>query len=519
VHTSRAEAHHRGILSNPLPLLLFCALTSLYFSHFRPPFIPIWESNDQWDILKDPARMWEGDRIYRDFYEQTTPGVAVVDLLFFRLFGLKNWIPNLHEVLLGLSLTWLIVIISRKVFRDGSFLTLLPGFLFLTFAFFFHAEDTHRWYSSLAVLAAIAVVMEERTPWRLGAAGALSGLASFFTQTQGVFAVLGLGVFLIWEGHRRGYKQREFLLQASCLLGAAFATVLATDAYFIWEAGLGRFLDCIIRIPVLYFSGDQGNTWHVYMSEAPQLPHWYNLPGLGRFYLIYALLPLVYILFLVRYRCETAKGEEGVRLMLVNIMGLSLFASVAMAPSHFRLCTVSPPAFLTLIYWIRGPGKLRRILAGSLWAAVLYLGVVCPLRVQASPAVYLQLPRGRMAFDPRAPSEYEMLRWLSSRTRAGETFLATAHARFIFPLALRPVDETSCYDNTRATRPEWVQSAVAALEKYRVRLVDWSPDGLEPSVYRPQEDHLEPLRKYVQGNYHLVKRFGDGAEEIWQRNE
>ena len=45
----------------------------------------------------------------------------------------------------------------------------------------------------------------------------------------------------------------------------------------------------------------------------------------------------------------------------------------------------------------------------------------------------------------------------------------------------------------------------------------------DPKFYRPEEDFVEPLKKYVQMNYHLVKRFdstnSDEIEEIWQRNE
>jgi hypothetical protein len=523
VHNLGAGVPRQGILSNPLPLLLLCALASLYLSHFRLPSAPIWEPNDQWDVLKDPARMWEGDRIYRDFYEQTTPGTAVVDLLFFRMFGLKNWIPNLHEVLLGVGLTWLVVMISRKVFREERFLALLPGFLFLTFAFFPHMEDTHRWYSCAATLAALAVVMEARTSWRLAAVGVLAGLASFFTQTQGVFAVMGLIAFMVWEWRERNAPWQDLLQRTACLLAAFVATVLATDGYFIAKAGFERFLDCIIRIPVLYLSRDQGNTLHVYMSEMPGLSHWYNVPGLGRFLLIYALLPLVYLLFLARYRRGIANREKRIPLMLLNVMGLFLLASVAMAPSHFRLCTVSAPAFVILIYWIRGSVMVHRILAGSLWIAVLYLGVTGLLRTQASPVVYLQLPRGEMAFVQQTSGEYEMMRWLSSRTQPGDVFLATGQIGILFPLALRPVDEASGYDDTSVTRPEWVQNAVASLDKYRIRFIEWPPDRTDSRFYRAKEDNLAPLREYVERNYHLVKRFdgpaGDDLGEIWERNQ
>jgi hypothetical protein len=383
-------------------------------------------------------------------------------------------------------------------------------------------EDTHRWYSCAATLGALAVVMEKRTSWRLGAAGILSGLASFFTQTQGMFAIMGMIAFMVWEWREGESSRQELLKKTACLLAAFVATVLATEAYFIWKADLGRFLDCVVRIPVLYLSADPANTWHVYMTEMPHLPHWYNLPGLGRFLFVYALLPLVYLLFPVRHRQEAAHGEEWRGLLLVNIMGLFLFASVALAPSNFRLCTVSPTAFVALIYWLRGDGKIHRIIAGSLWVAVFYLGVVNPLRVQVSSVNYLQLPRGRMAFPPQAATDYQMFQWLACRTRPGDPFLAAGQLGALFPLALRPVDEASGYDNGRATLPKWVESAVAALERYRVQFIEWPPDSIDPSFYRPEEDHLAPLREYVQRNYHLVKRFesltGDEFEEIWERN-
>jgi hypothetical protein len=128
-----------------------------------------------------------------------------------------------------------------------------------------------------------------------------------------------------------------------------------------------------------------------------------------------------------------------------------------------------------------------------------------------------------MAFSEQAPGQYELLRWLSSQTRPGDFFFPARQPGILFPLALRPVAKASGYDNTGATRPEDVQDAVAALEEYHVRFIEWPPDSTDPSFYRPEEDHLEPLREYVQKNYHLVERFGnrtgDEREEIWERNK
>jgi hypothetical protein len=513
-----------AILSYPLPLLLLSVLAFLFFSQFRLPFTPIWDPNDQWDALNFPVRMWAGEVPYRDFYERLTPGTAVVHLLFFRLFGLRNWIPNLHIIFLGLGLTWLMVIVSRKVIRESPFLTLLPSMLFLAFAFLPHMEDTHRWYSCLTTLAALAVVMKERTRWRLGAAGFFSGLASFFTQTQGVVAVMGLGAFLLWEVLTRRGQRKDSLQQWACLLGAWAATVLASDAYFIGKAGLGRFIDCVVRIPVLYLSSvDRANTWHVYLSEMPHLPHWYSLPSLGLFLFIYPCVPFVYIISLLSFPRQVVGHEEKkARLVLLNFTGLSLFAGVALAPSNFRLCSVSPPAFIALICLVCEYERLRRIAAAALAVAALYFLVNYPLRHQALSPLYLDLPQGRMAFLPRSVTEYELMRWLSARTRPGEPFLTTHGGYFLYPLALRQVGEAFGYTNTRATRPEWVQNAVAALSRFRVRFVAWPPAETDPKFYIPQEDSLSPLKDYVMKNYHLVKRTGgdeaNGPEEIWERN-
>ena len=521
--TPIAKAPLGKFLSRPLPLLLLGALVCLYFSYFRLPFTPIWVGFDQWGWLGDAARMWGGERIYRDFFELTTPGLEVVDLFTFGLFGLKNWIPHVHVILVGLSTTWLVVVISRKVIARGQFYALLPGFLFFTFAFFPTMAETYRWFSSVALFAGLAVVMEEQTLRRLVLAGALFGVASFFTQTSGVFAALGLVAFIFWEWREGNSGRLGLLRKTACLLGAFVATVLATNAYFVWRAGLVRFLYCVVRYPLLYYPTDRvHNSWHVYLSEIPQFPPWSHLPPLGRFLFIHALVPLIYLVFLVWRRRRPTHGEEEVRLMLLNIMGLFLFASVAPSPSYLRLCTVSPPALIILVYWMQREGRLQRILTGLLWFAVCGSGMIHPLRVQRSAMSVLQLPRGPVAFPEQASDAHDMVQWLASQTKPGEFFFAPGEPGILFPLALRPVDESGGYDNTDATRPEYVQSAIAALERRRVRLIQWPPDSTEPRFYRREEDHLGPLKEYVQRNYHLVKHFdsptSDEWEEIWERN-
>ena len=109
---------------------------------------------------------------------------------------------------IGLAFAGLSIQISRKVM--SARLALLPGALFLTIPFARFLDGTHHWFSGLAVVAAIAVLIEKRTPARISAAGALCGLALCFTQMRGLLSALGIGVFLLWEARRnlQGWRDK-----------------------------------------------------------------------------------------------------------------------------------------------------------------------------------------------------------------------------------------------------------------------------------------------------------------------
>lgn len=60
-------------------------------------------------------------------------------------------------------------------------------------------DGTHHWFSLTLSLWAIRVFMPCRTPFRVISAGALTGVAAFFTQTGGAAAVIALLFALLWE--------------------------------------------------------------------------------------------------------------------------------------------------------------------------------------------------------------------------------------------------------------------------------------------------------------------------------
>lgn len=439
----------------------------------------------------------------------------MVYLVAFRLLGVQAWIPNLVLVWLGVGMVWVSVVIARKLWRGWP--VFLPGLLFLTFAFRTRPDASHHWYSSLASLAATAVLIEKRTPARLAAAGALCGLASWFTQTRGAAAVLGLLVFLWWDERTKSDCCHWPFRSGAEVLSVYLATVLGFSSYFAWRAGPGRFFSSTVGFVVRYWSADTDwNSLSVYMSELPTYLSWNRLPGLFIYLFIHALLPLVYIAFFFRYRHwrGSRPNEPWDRLMLVNLVGLSLFLGIASAPNLSRLCAVSLPALIVLVWLIRsgeGPGGF---LLKSLGTLALALAILSTVRTQIRWRGYLDLPIGRAAFQD--PIHYEEVQWLLNRTRAGEFFYEAYLPEMYFPLALRNPAPISYVTPTDFTRPEQVQAVIEGLDRHSVRYVVWSREVDLRTRNRPQADHLGPLRAYLWSHYRMAKVFSN-FDVVWER--
>lgn len=143
----------------------------LYLDIFVLPATPTWFGGRTQAIHShNAARMLDGEMIYRDFFQYTPPGTELVYLALFKLFGVRAWIPSGVLVALGLGCALLSIVISRRLLPSPT--CYLPGLLFLATAYQRNLDASHHWYSVLAVMAALAVVIEQRTPRRLTAAAA-----------------------------------------------------------------------------------------------------------------------------------------------------------------------------------------------------------------------------------------------------------------------------------------------------------------------------------------------------------
>ena len=501
-------------------LFLLAALGYLYRFLFIVPFLPV-ENNgiaDSLLYLAPGQRMLEGDLIYRDVFEYLTPGTALVNFFMFKLFGLRLWIPDLLALLLGLGIIWLGVVISRKMMRPG--LTLLPSALFLVSRRAFLLDPTHHWYSVLAAMAAIAVLMERRTAARIVAAGLFCGLCACFTQTRGFAVVLGFAFYLWWESGQKREGWRALLRKESWLLCSCLVTFLAVNAHFIWNAGLARYLWCTIAFPLKYYP--KGGSWNTIQALTTEFPAYDSLRTFlhpfGLWLSLFVTVPLLILLFFVHYWRGLNKKpvDYWERPMLVAIVGLFMLLGIAPAPDSVRMAMSGLPAFILLGWFLDSQHRVARALAMGLTLGALIVAIDCMATREPVLAGVLATPQGKVAFTDAALCE--KYTWIQQHTRPSQYFYEAGYAEVYFYLDLRNPTPLSEIQDTGYTTPAQITEVIHGLGLHQVQFILWESGNLGtlPGSARSSEDNIGPLWDYVQSNYTRVKVFQD-SDEIWER--
>ena len=493
-------------------VLLISALF-LYLQLFRLPNIPRYPSGDQSIYLNHAARMVDGDLIYRDYDHFTPPGTDLVYAALFRIFGVRTWIPQVMLIAIGLLMAHLGIGIAKKVLSGSS--VYLPALLFLTLPYSSYRDASHHWYSTVASTAALAVVLKTRSSARIASAGALWGVATFFTQSVAL-GVVGMALFLVWEWRQRRESTRDLLKKEGMLFVSVMATFAALSAYFLLRVGVRRFLYFTVVFVAKYYPADSFNNWRVYMTDHPRFTDWMGWPNLVSFLFIQLLLPSIYILFYVRYRkerrrCSVAPSPS---LVLIAFVGFFLFLTVVPAPAFSRLATVSFPGLILLVWLLQPSLRVERALHCFAWCTVIVVAIARPVIEQVRPVQLLNMPTGRTAFSE--PILFEKCRWAAQRSAPGDFFFGDQN--IAFSLRLRNAGRVSFLRPTDYTRPEEVQDLIASLELHHVKLVSWYAGLDREGLFHPAGDHLDPIRTYLSEHYRVAKVFANG-DQIRIRNK
>ena len=504
-------------------LFLVVSALFLYCFLFVPPFTPLEISNigDSLLYLAPGLRMYHGELMYRDFFEFVTPGTGLVHLLLFKLFGVRLWIPNVLALLLGLGLVWTGIGIARKVVQRG--LALLPSAAFLVGTHDYLTDPVHHWYSMLAGLVAILVLLERRTLLRIALAGGFCGLSASFTQTRGFAAYVGVAVYLLWEAWAQRQDWRSALRRQSVLFAGALGVFLIINGYFIWKAGPARYFWCTVIFVLKYYPKEADwNTFQTFYSAIPT-------PALTRAFAYnflewlfwFVLSPLTYLAFFIAYarNARRISAHEWARPMIVAIVGLSMFLCVAPAPNPNRMSVSILPALVLLVFLISRTVRVRRYIFPAAVVLIVAFGLHDVIRRLPGRDGTIVTPQGR--FVTTEQLTYDEYTWIQQHTRPGDYFYEADFSDIYFYLGLRnPTILPRAVTNGYTTAPQ-VSQAIGELEQHKPRFIFWGIG--DPLVVPPWEDpadeHLQPMLDYIHSHYKRVQVYPNlgGSDEIWGR--
>jgi|SRR5215471_1030666 len=504
---AQAGGRHAVVMGALLSLFVFAVC---YSRSFVLPHVPILPVGDQIGFVDNGSRIIAGELPYRDYFEVVPVGTDLTYAVLIKWFGLDTWIPGFVMACLAAATVMLMTVLAGRAMRGSAIV--LPGLLLLGFVLPGSLDATHHWFSTLAAVAGMLVLLDNITPPRIATSGALCGLAACFTQTVGAALAAAFVAYLVWKTRREGVPAGERLRKCLLLCGAAAAMFALVNAYFVWTAGLRRWIFFLFIYPLRYYPAPDGNSWRVLLYDF----RWH--PGLGRwisFPFVYATVPLVYLIFglVVHRRWRKDRGQPWDWLVLLEVTGFAMFLAIAPSPSVKRLSTVSPPAMILLTWLLDRPGSTAGRLRTVVGALAVALAIAAPVYTQRRWRAQIDLPAGRTAVDP---VWYEEYRWALRHTSPGQPFFG--NSTMYLPLRLWNPASIEGVDSTEYTRPEQVVALVQALEKHRIPLMILGSTDIAFISTDHSLGHLGPFRDYLLQNYHLTKTFQSG-DQVWERTD
>ncbi len=494
-------------------LFFIATFLFLYLRTFLLPGTPLFSTGDETLYFIHGIRILHGQLPFRDYFTYVMPGVDLFYAGAFGTFGVHAWLARTFEILLGGTTAVVLVWISRHVLSGRTIF--LPGLLFLVLDFDGDKDASHHWYSTLFLLLATGVLLAGRSARRVLAAGTLCGLAATFTQSQGLLGLIAIAGYLWWTGEedtRRRMTQLAALILPFAILVGGFL------GYFIYRAGFASVYYAMVTFVFRYFPGMKTHTLEAYFVQFP--PH-HGVSDMLRsipYLFVHLLVPFGYLYCLFRlFRKKTIMDRRmWESVLLINLIGLALFAAIANAPSLFRMYMIASPVTVVCVWLVSGASGAQRTMRGFLWAVAIVGMVGLPLQLQRHWRGYVDLPIGRTALLD--PVTYEKVQWLAQNTHAGESFVDGPE--LTFALSLDNPMTVDYVTPTEYTTIEQVAAAIEGMEKHKTRVVALSQyiSAPNPTMHargRPRSN-LAPFLDYVYKNYHLVKVFP--ALQIWERN-
>jgi hypothetical protein len=515
----RTQQTEPSLSRTELVLFLAGAAVFLYLRTFLLPTTPFAATDDQSLFFARAIRILQGQLPYRDFFEIVTPGTDLIYAAGFGLFGIHAWVMPMWTIVTGLAFCLLITYIAAHLVHGPS--VWLPALLFLVFDFNGALDLTHQWFSTLAALAIVAVLMGGLSERRIFSAGMLCAVAVLFTQTKGALVFVGVVVYLVWVAKLRG-KNTNLARRLVLFTLPVAVTVGCVLGFYVYKSGFQPVLFDLVLFPSRFMPLSEVNTPRTYTRQLAQFFYLRRPSGIAFLIpvlFIYTLVPYIYVAGLYQLRRRRAELSTTLQenLILLHVVGLGLFLAIAHGPRFFRLATVAPPAIL-LFVWLLTLAPLRRLQKLFWIVAGCYL-ILLPVSKQVQWHGKLDLPIGRTAFTDR--ELFQKYKWLAEHTHPFDGFFNDAALTLYLALHNPTQTEFITYDET--TRPEQISAVLSELEGHPPGYISLLPIIQSRMQGRAAAgDHAAPIRQFVYDNYSLAKVFSlkqsQYEQQLWRRS-
>ena len=492
-------------------VLLFCgAALYLLLNLFASPRVPFLIGGDQVYFWMDALRILDGRRVYQDFLQFTPAGTDLLFALLFKVFGQRMWVTNLVVLVLGLAFVWLTYSIARQLMRPAW--STLAAVLFLVPIYGTALNATHHWFGALGVLAAIRVLLGGITSSRVAVAGGILGVASFFSLTHGVAALLAFSVFLAIDSARAPTGRRGFLPGQAVLWSAYVLELAMLSSPYLASIGARRL--CYFQVTYVWRF-----VVHAYRGEAPALfppplrLTFHNLPALSEYLVVYLLLGAATAGAL--HLCWIGRREKSPiqPILLVVLVAVFLFAEVGLSLSWLRVYAVSAPGVILAAWVVERLPTLRAAASTALWAWVFLLAAHQTITHHHMQRAIVALPVGKVA---TTTTTADGLTLVAKFVKPGDSLFHAGWPGLYLPLQVRNPLYFDTAGEVDMPRPSDVGFAIGQLEERRVSYVLWAErlDWSRPSSQC--SERLTPLLEYLRAAYEPVATLPNG-DTLWRR--
>jgi hypothetical protein len=487
------------------------AIAYLYTSLFSLAGTPHLRSGDEDFFWTYGSRLLSGQLFLRDFHQFTPPGADLVYAAVFRWFGASVRTIDWTILSLGLAIAVTCFWCARRIMRAE--MAALAALTSVVLLYGDRMDATHHWFSSLANLLAILVLMRGSSWYRIALAGGLVALAAFFTQTAGAVGPLACISGLWWEKRISRASSQKLRTQIVLLAGVTTCVWLLLSWHFIANAGLGKYWS----EQVLYLPRDANFPAGFLVPRFTAYLHMRSLIALVDHFAVYLMLIAVCPWAgSLCFRRKLHGNENSVAVFLLAALGVFQTLVVIAALNWNRMAAVAMPAVILGVWMLARIGPRGKRYANACWCALAAMMLVQSGATQFRRYPLVKLPAGAalVAWD-----DLEEVAWLAGHTRPGDDFFEAGNTRLYVPLELRNPATVDVLAASNWTPPERVKEAVQGLDASRTRYILWEPHtglGLVEDRHRSADDHLDPLRAYIEAKYARVAAFANG-DQMWER--